>query len=52
MDKGIDVSYAQGNINWKRVQTDFAIIRAGLTTIMKAARAIKFPAELTGTAMP
>ena len=29
MEKGIDVSYAQGNINWKRVQTDFAIIRAG-----------------------
>lgn len=29
MKKGIDVSYAQGNINWGHVNTDFAIIRAG-----------------------
>lgn len=29
MKKGIDVSYAQGNINWGHVTTDFAIIRAG-----------------------
>lgn len=26
--KGIDVSYAQGNIDWAKVQTDFAIIKA------------------------
>ncbi len=29
MKKGIDVSFAQGNINWGNVNTDFAIIRAG-----------------------
>lgn len=29
MKVGIDVSYAQGNINWGHVTADFAIIRAG-----------------------
>lgn len=33
MKKGIDVSYAQGNINWKKIknvgEVEFAIIRAG-----------------------
>lgn len=29
MKVGIDVSYAQGNINWGHVKADFAIIRAG-----------------------
>lgn len=29
MKKGIDVSYAQGKIDWSRVKVDFAIIRAG-----------------------
>lgn len=29
MKKGIDVSFAQGSINWGHVDADFAIIRAG-----------------------
>lgn len=29
MKNGIDVSYAQGNIDWNNVKTEFAIIRAG-----------------------
>ena len=29
MYSGIDVSFAQGNINWKKVKTDFVIIRDG-----------------------
>jgi GH25 family lysozyme M1 (1,4-beta-N-acetylmuramidase) len=29
MNTGVDVSYAQGNVNWGHIDTDFAIIRAG-----------------------
>jgi GH25 family lysozyme M1 (1,4-beta-N-acetylmuramidase) len=29
MKKGIDVSFAQGKVDWSKVKADFAIIRAG-----------------------
>lgn len=29
MKKGIDVSFAQGKIDWSKIKADFAIIRAG-----------------------
>lgn len=33
--KGIDVSYAQGSINWDDVSEDFAIVKASQGRLLK-----------------